>query len=1283
MTAKVGSLSGGPACEAGKLIVEVIGKDHPPGQRIVIYDETDNQQQEALTKRRKLEPLVDPAFSSTLHIWPWDNQPTRHLWLEVETEKGGPLFLPLMNDAKATPRQVDQQWNQIVPIVPLTPMRSSTNEKDQGIPVLARPGYLYVFYRGKLWRELEIRQSEGKNTYHDIDVKAFRQQDGFCIGPRDACGKGLQEIWLPARWNRNQVSDVELAFAEVQLPAARLHRLEQDTKLRAQRCQRFNMQASAQQFKKLGAGPDGRSLAQGLLLAILSQNASAMQPAAEAEARRRSLNNRIFPLNLTEPQRLREPLYEPQFDHPTYYLHDLAGGYPAKCHQAAQKLVDGYEAGHAPHLRKAPELDPLAICLERKLLAMRPPQDKTQQTKQKEKLEESVKNWQAQPAVADALADARTRQIAGLLVEDAVYRMRQLRDRIEAAQAAVSLAAERASLQPHYASALLVSNFVLPLRIDGKTNPLSSSAKALDAEGHERIRHILAEPLGHHAQIAHGQARRCLASCLKEPSNQQTLGDLFCLDGFDYLGAFALTGQCMASMAKRLSDPLNLSFRRKATDQEKLLLDIADNNRHPLNAMLWPTADQQICMAPYQSPAGKEENLGDGRLRPKALAALENAALPKPDKVQLLEAAVLISAAQRGDFKSLLGFKSSINALMSVLGVLQGTLKAAENAVTTAQGRVNQATAEVDTSGRRVGQSQEVLRNDARLARLNIYEARSFQLARTMLPETLGAMRFERSGRVNTRDHYIVRPDLLGMTTTGPGTRMNGTVRDGQGGVTATSNASEARAAGLPAGKQEHLLVVLPVRHETTQRLERLYQQLRELFQAQENLNRQRTSLGEADRAYQARLRSGVYRTLNSPIMPPLMMGFELFNVRAEWQAYESTIRYRSNARANFGYGSAVYDAALALELLAERVAHDTRVIRMLSASLDRTLLRNRLAGGRLFAANVTTRMTLGAVGAVLFTGLNISDSINEFALGDDAGWGYALMAAGGVATFASAFMVGPAAGAPLLALGPAGWMIAIGLALTLAGAALVWWLDDTPVEEWLKLGPFGKDQPGIFIDTVRPAHLLDEKEAFYRLVGLFAGMHIQVEANPEQAKARSSYPMPGQEARHQAMREANIRIQIASNLPGLISSLGASQMRVGIWQRLHRSSPSPRGDRMVETVELLPGQNFYLDTSLPADKAKPKPAYLLYQEQTPAGLDLYLRQPPTPPAQRSGISITMHRYSWAVRAQVIADDGKQQWHFPAPPPVDPLRFNASEHGKPNYTATQQAFWADEQSNQN
>lgn len=1281
MTEKVGSLSCGPACEAGKLIVEVIGKDHPAGQRIVIYDETDNQQQEALTKRRKLEALVDPAFSSTLHIWPWDNEPTRHLWLEIETEKGGPIRVPLMDDARATPRQADQQWNQIVPIVPLTPMRGSTNEKDQGIPVLARPGYFYVFYRGKLWRELEIRQNDGKNTYHDIDVKAFRQQNGFCIGPRDACGKGLEEIWLPARWNRDQVSDIELAFAEVQLPAARLQRLEQDAKLRAQRCQRFSMQASAQQFKKLGAGPDGRALAQGLLLAILSQNAAAMQPAAEAEARRRSLNNRIFPLNLTEPQRLREPLYEPQFDHPTHYLHDLAGSYPAKCYQAAQKLVDGYEAGQAPHLRKAPELDPLAICLERKLLAMRPPQDQTQQTKQKERLEESAKNWQAQPAVADALADARTRQIAGLLVEDAVYRMRQLRDRIEAAQASVSLAAERASLQPHYASALLVSNFVLPLRIDGKANPLSRCAKALDAAGHERIRHVLAEPLGHHAQIAHGQARRCLASCLKEPSNQQALGDLFCLDGFDYLGAFALTGQCMASMAKRLNDPLNLSFRRKANDQEKLLLDIADSNRHPLHAMLWPTADQQICMAPYQSPTGKEENLGDGRLRPKALAALENAALPKPDNVQLLEAAVLIAAAQRGDFKSLLGFKNSINALMSVLGVLQGALQAAENAVTAAQDRVNQAVAEVDTSHHRVGQSQEVLRNEARMARLNMYEARSFQLSRIMLPETLGAMRFERSGRVNTRDHYIVRPDLLGMAATGPGTRMTGSVRGGQGDIVATSNAGEARAAGLPAAKQEHLLVVLPARHETTQRLERLYQQLRELFQAQENLNRQQTSLNEATRAYQARLRSGVYRTLNSPIMPPLMMMIELRNVQAEIDGVKRVYRERGAGRAITGTISAFYDAGLAFELLAERAAHDTKVMRATIAGLDRTLFRNRLVWGNLFAANVTARMLLGAVGAVLFTGLNISDAINEFALGDDAGWGYALMAAGGLATFASAFMAGPAAGAPLLALGPAGWMIAIGLALTLAGAALVWWLDDTPVEEWLKLGPFGQDQPGILFDTTRPAHLLDEQEAFYRLVGLFAGIHIQVEANPEQAKARNSHPIPGQEARYHAMREANMRIRIASNLPGLINSLGASQMRIGVWQRLHRSAPSPRGDRMVETVELLPGQNFYLDTSLSTDKQKPKPTYVVHQEQTPAGLDLYLRQPPTPAAQRGGTTFTLYRYSWAVRAQVLADNGKQQWHFPAPPPTDPLRFNAGLHGKPNYTATQQAFWADEESN--
>lgn len=1298
MTAKVGSLSSGPACEAGKLIVEVIGKDHPPGQRIVIYDETDNQQQEALTKRCKLEKLEDPSYSSTLHIWPWENEPTRHLWLEIETERGGPIRVPLMNEAKATPRQQDQQWNQITPIVPLTPMRGTTDEKDQGVPVLARPGYLYVFYRGKLWRELEIRQAAGgATTYHDIDVRAFRQQDGFCLGPRDACGKGLKEIWLPARWNRRQAGDVELAYAEIQLPAPRLARLEKDAKLRAQRCQRFDTLVSAQEFKRLGGGPDGRAMAQGLLAAILLNNASAMQPAAEAEARRRKLDSRLFPLSLAEPQRLRQPQYEMLFAHPAQYLHDLSGKYPDTCQRNARKLVDGYEAGQSPHLRTPPELDAVGLCLERALLPLRAntkPGGKstgqTQPANSAQALAEKESVWRAQPTVSDVLADARTRQIAGLLVEDSLYRFRQLRNRIEAAQELVFLAAERASSHPHHASALLVSNFILPPKIENQPNPLSRYAKVLDSEGHRRIRHALAEPLKAHAELCHGKARNCLGVCLKSSLHQQALGDLFCMDGFDYLGAFAFTGQCMAAMTKRLNDPLNLSFRHRGGPLDKLVLEIAASDRHPLRAMLWPEAAEQACMAPYKPPQGTETNQGDGRFRPQALAALQKARLPKTDNLQLMESRVLAAAAERGDFKTLFSVEKVAAAILAVAGVYWGVLETAEQAVETmtgAQRAIGELQGEMAGNRERARRHQEELKPHARLAVLSLYQAQAFQQARAMLPEILGELQFIRSGRVNEKEHYVVRPELLDVDINERATRMSGNVLDAQGNPVATTNVGQARGAGMPEAKEDVLLAVLPKKSEIARKIAQLEGELLQLERRARQLAEQQGIRDEASRVPHAmnrsELRQGLYQTLKSPILPALLTMIEVMNVRAELASVSRTSRERSRGRANWGFVSASYDFVLALELLAERTAHNARMMQTLVKGLDHRLLKLPSSSGKLFVTHITGRIFAGAIGAGLFVGLSISDAIHEFAVGDDAGWGYALMATGGLVTFASAFMAGPAAGATLLAIGPAGWAIAIGLALTLAGAGLAWWLDDTPIEEWLAQGPFGKDEPSMLsligVGGKRPAHLQDPQEAFYRLVSLLAGIRVKTEPNPHHAPARQGLARPGEEVWHNAMRRSNVRIGIESNLPGLVGALGQSHLKVGTWLRLHVTESTPKSYR--ERVEYLRGQNFYLDTSQASSTQtyrSPPPSFVC-QIATPAGLELYMAQPPAPAAQRVGPTHTQYRHSWAVRAQLVTAGQGRAWHFPAPPPTDPLSYDAARHASPDYKETGQDFWADEQ----
>ncbi|EPN47515.1 hypothetical protein A241_28061, partial [Pseudomonas syringae pv. actinidiae ICMP 19094] len=97
--------------------------------------------------------------------------------------------------------------NQIVPVLPFVALPGSKTVDDMGAPVLARAGYVYVFYQEKLWRELEIQVSETGNTYH--------------TGERKATGVALEDIWLPALWNNRPVQTLQLCFSEIQLSAAR------------------------------------------------------------------------------------------------------------------------------------------------------------------------------------------------------------------------------------------------------------------------------------------------------------------------------------------------------------------------------------------------------------------------------------------------------------------------------------------------------------------------------------------------------------------------------------------------------------------------------------------------------------------------------------------------------------------------------------------------------------------------------------------------------------------------------------------------------------------------------------------------------------------------------------------------------------------------------------------------------------------------------------------------------------------------------------------------------
>ncbi|QXX08586.1 hypothetical protein KW548_23620 [Vibrio neptunius] len=89
-------------------------------------------------------------------------------------------------------------FNVLVPVRPLAYLDGSKN-KDKASEL--RGGYLYVFWKGKLWREMAITD---KGYYQDIDVEYYRalyKQEQAKKQPkaihREAEGFPLPQFWVP------------------------------------------------------------------------------------------------------------------------------------------------------------------------------------------------------------------------------------------------------------------------------------------------------------------------------------------------------------------------------------------------------------------------------------------------------------------------------------------------------------------------------------------------------------------------------------------------------------------------------------------------------------------------------------------------------------------------------------------------------------------------------------------------------------------------------------------------------------------------------------------------------------------------------------------------------------------------------------------------------------------------------------------------------------------------------------------------------------------------------
>ncbi|WP_122564522.1 hypothetical protein [Pseudomonas viridiflava] len=1249
-----GRLSDGPSCEMDKLIVQIVGKKYSDQQQVLLLGSDGTR-----IYPPKSEVLYRELFSSTLKVW--DHIEGTHLHLQIATLEGEPIRLPLLSATKVTPRQADAQFNQIVPVLPFVALPGSKTVDDLGTPVLARAGYVYVFYQEQLWRELEIQVSETGNTYHDIDVARYRQRGGFLPGERKATGVALEDIWLPALWNNRPVQTLQLCFSEIQLSAARLERLEKDAACRDQRCTSPDLSGSKKRFTDLYKGkPDGKAMLDAFS-GFDAQNPVAQALIAPIKATRLNLQYNAFPVSLAAPQRARQPGYERLLDHPARYLCDLSGQYPVESFRQAKVFLAEAARGIAVQDVRHLELTAMADAL----LTSLPIEADA------EPVDAGVL-WEAQAGVVDVLHKARQRQVCGVLLDDACYRLRHLRQRVDTCQQLFALCARHAVLHPHHASALLVQQLVVPRSIRGQENPLHAAMAKLHEPGRRAINQSTATVQRAVVWRHMLSAQDALVASLKQSATEQMLADHLSLEGFDYVAAMYELSRTLATLALLPSnvDPLAPGgdmvdavtgvglWDQAVSAGQKFLNAVASDDTSPLHLMLWPECDLQTACAPYVVPVTDDENKGDGRFRATELARFETRPAPDPIAQVTLDAttlANLLAGDSLQNFFLINNGKATTAALVGIFENLQSASDGAANAVDKAsqalastKGTVKSVHANVRSANDRLAQMQERLGANAHKINVN-RQGRGVQQLRSMMPEHFGAAFLIRRNQV-TPQHYVFGLEDLPGRESLPKTRYGQYLRaDGTPfGDIAPPPPSSTR---LPTG--DNLVLVIPRGHKTAQvvgDMNRTLKQAREaagaVGDAEMGHIRAKSGLSEAIEGLDSQKHKAAYRVLGSTPFCLAVLMLEVWNVSSESEALKQTMREKNSARATAGLISAIVDLTIALEALTFKLLGSQpkdflsrKALWVISEEGAERWLGKTL--GEVVTKEITSRLIAQIISGSLLCTVNLYDIWYAWQWNDQAIYGYLLMSMGGLLSALGSIFGGLTV---YFGLNPLGWaaLLLIGM-----GVGLVVIMSSTPLESWLANGPFGESHS---IDL----YLQEPSEAFYRLTSLLAGISISIEKNPaheQHATFDTHAKIP------HAIRSADTVIRLESRLPGVIGSLHSVSIQADCRQCRIIERTNNQGVPYQATVEV-------------ADKATRPNAQRLY----PDAIELFFT---TPTNQISLTGNSRHYYKWAVRAQFVLTHEGESLYLPSPPVKDPTRYS-SKWAVPNFEIINQPFWADE-----
>ncbi|MGO1693176.1 MAG: toxin VasX [Marinobacter sp.] len=172
----------------------------------------------------------------------YDDKNLHDLVLTLDKRGGGQMTIPLLKNARSNIEREDHQENTLLRIKPLAEIESALPvSTGYGAPIyqgkavaMLRPGYLYIFRRDRLWRELEIGPD---SKVSDVDLSATRKaiespESNLRIA-RPAEGEWLDDVLVPVFLQGKAIMhDIRMAYSEVQWDWGYIQKLEADEKAR-------------------------------------------------------------------------------------------------------------------------------------------------------------------------------------------------------------------------------------------------------------------------------------------------------------------------------------------------------------------------------------------------------------------------------------------------------------------------------------------------------------------------------------------------------------------------------------------------------------------------------------------------------------------------------------------------------------------------------------------------------------------------------------------------------------------------------------------------------------------------------------------------------------------------------------------------------------------------------------------------------------------------------------------------------------------------------------------